>query len=535
MSTQARTASLEPVLGSSTLSIGRAARGVGGVLLLAAVYYVTAKIGQALRYTGSVAAVWPPVGIGLGALYLLGLQWWPGIFVGELAVNLELLVGPGSLPVISVVGQQAGNMAEIVVGALLLRRLLGPRASLDRTTEVAGMLVAVGTATAISATVGTFSMHAGGVIGTSGLGSFWRTWWLGDTAGALVVLPLVLAWAHAPRAAWRRLRTLEGALMIAAVAGLAIVAVSAGAPLTYMVFPALIWAAFRFGPSGATLAVAIVALLTIGITADDLGLFSKQAIDERTLGTQLYIIVAALTALFVAAVVSERERGARLLATAKQREGERAIEERHRIARDLHDSVSQALFSALLETRAAQKTLESDRSYTNGSAPVARALVAVGELIRSAQNEMRALIFELGQNPVEEGLVPALTDLARTVSERDGVPVNVYGPQRGIPLSTRAQVELFAIAREALANVVKHARAGEVWIRVAVDDSRVSLQVADDGRGFENSIEPPGHFGLASMRSRASELGGVLTIDGGPGLGTVVHVTVPVAEGLDGR
>src|SRR5262249_26524228 len=157
-------------------------------------------------------------------------------------------------------------------------------------------------------------------------------------------------------------------------------------------------------------------------------------------------------------------------------------------------------------------------------------------LIRTAQNEMRALIFELGQNPVEGGLVPALSDLARTVSERDGLPVNVYGPQRGIPLPTRAQVELFAIAREALANVVKHAGASEAWLGVRVDDISVSMQVADDGRGFESSIEPRGHFGLASMRSRARGLGGALSIDGGPGLGTVVHVVLPAAsDGLDAR
>src|SRR5262249_18388404 len=155
---------------------------------------------------------------------------------------------------------------------------------------------------------------------------------------------------------------------------------------------------------------------------------------------------------------------------------------------------SQALFSALLETRAAQKAVGRD-----GSLPIERALVAVGDLIRTAQNEMRALIFELGQNPVEGGLVPALSDLARTVSDRDGLPVDVYRPQGGIPLPTRAQVELFAIAREALANVVKHAGASEAWIRVAVDDISVSMQVADDGRGFESSIEPRGHFGLASM------------------------------------
>jgi integral membrane sensor domain MASE1 len=86
------------------------------------------------------------------------------------------------------------------------------------------------------------------------------------------------------------------------------VTVLSDAPLTYLTFPALIWAAFRFGPPGVTLCTAIVAGVTIGITADQLGAFYKQPIDNRTLSTQLYILVAALTSLFLRAVVAERRR-----------------------------------------------------------------------------------------------------------------------------------------------------------------------------------------------------------------------------------
>src|SRR5207249_3220677 len=135
-------------------------------------------------------------------------------------------------------GQQTGNMAEIIVGAVLLRQLIGPRAALDRVEQVGGMLVALATATAISATVGTVSMLAGGVIGTSEVGTFWRTWWLGDTSGGLVVLPLMLVWVHDPLGAWRRIRTWEGAVLIVAVAALGAIAVSTDEPVTYMVFPA---------------------------------------------------------------------------------------------------------------------------------------------------------------------------------------------------------------------------------------------------------------------------------------------------------
>src|SRR4029453_12739383 len=101
------------------------------VLLLAAAYYAAAKLGQSLRYTASVSAIWLPAGVGIAALYLWGLRWWPGGFLAELVVNGELFVAHHALPLGSLFGQQAGNMAEVILGAVLLRRLIGPRAALD--------------------------------------------------------------------------------------------------------------------------------------------------------------------------------------------------------------------------------------------------------------------------------------------------------------------------------------------------------------------------------------------------------------------
>jgi signal transduction histidine kinase len=500
------------------------ARYVAGVLALAVAYYAAAKVGQTLRYTASVAAIWPPAGLGIAALYLWGLRWWPGVFVGELVVNGELLVDDTALPLGSLVGQQAGNMAEIVVGAVLLRRLIGPRAALDRAQQVGGMLVALGIATAISATFGTASMLAGGVIGESDIAKFWRTWWLGDTSGGLVVLPLLLVWAPNPAAAWRRIRTWEGAALIVAVALLGLVALPSDEPVTYLVFPALIWAAFRFGPPGASLSIAIAAGVAIGFTANDVGAFSKQPIDHQTLSTQLYIFVAALTTLFLSAVVSERERSAAELAEAKRHEGERAVAERHRIARDLHDSVSQALFSTVLHTRTAQKALKGEGVSPTG--PLGRALDAIGELTRGAQSEMRALIFQLGRDGVEDGLVPALASHASRLGARHGLAIDVQGPE-DLGLSHRAETQLFGIGREALANVVKHAGASNAWVRVEPRARAVLVVIGDDGRGFDPAAGHPGHFGLESMRSRARELGAVLTISSTPGDGTVVRVEVP--------
>jgi signal transduction histidine kinase len=504
-----------------TVAQSPSARYAAGLLALAAAYYGSAKIGQTLRYTASVTAIWPPAGVGIAALYLWGLRWWPGVFLGELAVNGELLVNDTTIPLGSLIGQQAGNMAEILVGALLLRRLIGRRAALDRAEQVGGMVAALGIATAISATVGTTSMLLGGVIGGAEAPTFWRTWWLGDTAGALVVVPLALAWVPDPAAAWRRIRTWQGALMIAATVGLGVLAFSIGGRLAYMVFPALIWAAFRFGPAGATLSIAIAAGVAVGFTAHQAGPFSTQPIDLRTLSTQVYIVVAALTTFFLSALVLERERAAAELAEAKRHEDDRAMNERHRIARDLHDSVSQALFSTVLHTRTAQR--EVKREGLTPSGQLEQSLDAIGELSTGAQNEMRALIFELGHDAVEDGLVAALTRHASMLRTRHGLDIDVQGPER-LALSLRTQTELFNIAREALANVVKHAGASKAWVHVEPRSGRVLVEIRDDGSGFDPAAGHPGHFGLESMHSRADELGGVLTISSAPRTGTVVRV-----------
>ena len=504
-------------------------RQIAGYLALAAAYYGVAKLGQTLRYTASVSAIWPPAGLGIAALYLFGLSWWPGIFIAELMVNSELHLTHSAIPIASLAGQQAGNMAEVIVGAWLLRRLIGPRAALDRASQVSGLILAVGAATAISATVGTISMLAGGVIDRSEVPTFWRTWLLGDTAGALVVLPLILTWLRDPRSAWNRIRTVEGVLLICSVGLLAAVSVGSHAPLTYLIFPALIWAAFRFGPTGVTLSTAVMAVMTIGLTAHDLGAFSNQQIDERTLSTQLYILVSALTALFLSAVVSEQRRSAAELAESKRRETERGLEERRRIARDLHDSVSQALFSSVLHTRAAQRVLAEEGGDLSNK--LGQVLATVSDLTKRAQTEMRKFIFEWGPDGIEAGLVTALTRHVSSLPEDAELRVDVDGPEERMPLTRTTETQLYGIGREALANVVKHARASAAQIRIEADATRVIVEIEDDGCGFDPASVQPGHFGLESMRSRAEEIGADLNISSARGRGTIVRVELPVENG----
>jgi signal transduction histidine kinase len=319
--------------------------------------------------------------------------------------------------------------------------------------------------------------------------------------------------------------------VIAGVTAVSIVGFSAEEPIRYVVFPTLIWAAFRFGAPGATLSIAITAGVAIGVTANDVGPFFEQPIDQRTLNTQLYIWVAALTTLFLGAVVSERERSSMELAEARRTEGARAMEERRRIARDLHDSVSQALFSTVLHTRTAQKALAQEGA--GPSEPVGRSLDTIAELTRSVQREIRSLIFELRRDRVDDGLVAALTRHASALGATDGLTIDVRGPGPRLALPEHVEAQLSAIGREALANVQRHAGASAALVRVEAQQGQVILEVRDNGRGFDPAARHPGHFGQDSMRSRAAEIGGRITIMSAPGSGTLVRVTVPA--GTDGN
>src|SRR4051812_30148827 len=280
--------------------------------LLAAVYYVAAKIGLRLAYlNGTVTALWPPIGVGIAALMLYGTRLWPGIVIGD------LLVGDFSTPLGTVLGQTVGNTLEVVVAAMLLRRLTGGSAPMDRVRDVFALVAAGAVGTAISASFGTTSLRLGGVIGSGEVAEVWRTWWLSDFCGALVVAPLLLTWASRAYPRLGRRELLEGAALLVILVLLAELPSQRDVP--YVVFPALIWAALRFGPRGAATALVVVAGLTIWNTAHNAGPFVRDSITDSLLSSQLFLAAAALTALVLAAVTAERTRAADALVANEER------------------------------------------------------------------------------------------------------------------------------------------------------------------------------------------------------------------------
>ena len=203
--------------------------------------------------------------------------------------------------------------------------------------------------------------------------------------------------------------------------------------------------------------------------------------------------------------------------------GKAALEERQRLARELHDSVSQALYGIALGSRTARTLLDREAHPDR----VAEWLEYVLSLSEAGLTEMRALIFELRPESLEtEGLIAALKQQAAALKARHEIPVHAtLGEEPDLPLEKKEA--LYRIAQEALHNIVKHAHASKADLKLECGAGDIALEISDDGAGFDLSEDFSGHLGLKSMRERVARLGGTLQIESAPGEGTRIHALIP--------
>jgi PAS domain S-box-containing protein len=212
-----------------------------------------------------------------------------------------------------------------------------------------------------------------------------------------------------------------------------------------------------------------------------------------------------------------------------------ALEERQRLARELHDSVSQVLYGVGLGTRTARTLLDRAVGAPELKSSLAEPLDYVLSLAEAGLAEMRALIFELRPDSLErEGLVAALSRQSTALRARHKLEVHAEFCEEPA-LSFEVKEALYRIAQESLNNAVKHAQANRVDIQLKEDDGVVMLQVRDDGIGFDPEIQYSGHMGLNSMHERAAQIEGTLEIESKAGQGCVVRVRVAAPDRLDAR
>ncbi len=280
------------------------------VLAIAGAYYVGARFGLGLALGDSTAsAVWPPSGIALAALLLLGLRYWPAIFLGAFLAELGSL---HHLPAALTIG--AGNTLEAVAGAFAVRTWASGVRAFRRPRDVFAFLGLAGLATPIiAATIGSWSLVGFGLVDAADGAAIWRTWWQGDAAGAIVLAPVLVLWATPSPPERLPARRLESAAAFACV--LAVGAVVWGPwaldafgarPYAFVTTPFLVWVAVRLGARMTSLAVLTLDSIALWGTLAGSGPFVLDDPHESLLYLQGFLVTAALLTLPTAALAHQQ-------------------------------------------------------------------------------------------------------------------------------------------------------------------------------------------------------------------------------------
>jgi PAS domain S-box-containing protein len=303
-----------PLVSRASVPLARPAAYVLKVAALAVVYYAAARLG--LRYASigqSISLVWPPTGIALAGLIILGRSYWPGVAVGAFLANAGTAV-----PLAAAAAIAAGNTLEAIVAASLLVRATGSHPRLDAMRTVRALvLVAAPLGAIVSALVGVTALVIAGALPPAGAVSAEAVWWTGDVLGALVVAPLLLAWVLVPPTPSAARGPLEIALLclgtvLAVEIGLSHVlpvpALLLRLDYLYLLFPFVVWAALRFGSRGASLMTFTVSVVAVWRTVQGGGPLNTATTGGTLLAVACYLGVVAVTGLLLAAAVThERE------------------------------------------------------------------------------------------------------------------------------------------------------------------------------------------------------------------------------------
>jgi two-component system, NarL family, sensor histidine kinase FusK len=493
--------------------------------LLAALYFGTAKLGLSLdAVSGFATAVWPPAGLALGALVLWGSRLWPGIALGAFCVNVS-----AGAPVVVAAGMAAGNTLEALLGTYFLRRL-GFSPALERLQDVGGLVVhAAAFSTLVSATIGVSSGWLGGVIASPHYVQAWSTWWLGDLVSVLVVAPLVFSWTMRPRRYLSPRRTAELGAWFVCLGAISLLVFgnllgTHKIDIVYLFFPLLSWAALRFGSAGAATATGLVSIIAIWGTAQGLGPFVHETLQESFRPLQAFMGIAAVSSLVFAAAVTEHHRAVddwlrrqHLEAFARQIVEAQEAERRH-LARELHDEIGQMLTGLRLLLHTALRAPSADAAERLGEL---QALVQdLIERVRDLARELRPPMLD------DLGLLPALEDLFERYTKQTGIQVAFEHTEGEEPMAPAMETAVYRIVQEALTNVARHAGVREARVWLWTDAETVGVQIEDHGCGFDPR-HTRGTSGLSGMRERAAALGGQLMLESSPGRGTCIRATWP--------
>jgi signal transduction histidine kinase/ActR/RegA family two-component response regulator len=341
-----------------------------GILTL--LYFIAGKIGLNLALVhASASPIWPPAGIALAILLLVGYRTWPAIFIGAFLVNLTTA---GNIPTSICIA--SGNTLEAVCGAWLVNRFAGGARVFDRPQDVFKFALAAMASTIISPSLGTTSLALGGFADWTNYGAIWLTWWLGDATGDLIFAPLILLWSVAPTWRWNRREALEVGILLLLLFVLAEmvfggwISISArNYPVSFLCGPIVLWTAFRFTQRETATGIFILSAIAIWGTLHGYGPFVTETENQSLLTLQAWTAVLTLTAMALSAGMMERRR-----AEAALQEQKAVVEAANRTKDNFLAMLSHELRTPLTPVMAALDTLETEPSE-GGESKAALAMI----------------------------------------------------------------------------------------------------------------------------------------------------------------
>ena len=459
----------------------------GGILTV--LYFVAAKLSLQLAFLhASASPVWPPAGIALAALLLLGYRFWPAIFVGAFLVNLTTAGN-----VFTSLGIATGNTLEAITGAWLMHRFAGGAQAFDRAQNVFKFALVVLVSTLVSPTIGLTGLALAGYADWATYGAVWVTWWLGDATGDFIVAPLLILWYAAPARRWDRAALLEVILLFLLLFALGQLVFGGWLPLSSRNYPIasicgpiVIWTAFRFTPRETATGIFILSALAVWGTLHGYGPFALENVNESLLTLQASTAILIITAMALAAGMAERRR-----AEAALEQQRATVEAANRTKDNFLAMLSHELRTPLTPVLAALDTLKTERQ------PPA---------------ELDATLAMMRRNiELESQLIDDLLDLTRITKDKLQLQFE--------PLDAHHAIEnvVEMCAAEATAKklqVRRHFQATD--FRVMADPAKFQQIIWNL---FKNAIKFSGEGGIITLSS-ANHLPQILTIGvGDTGIG----------------
>jgi signal transduction histidine kinase len=539
-------------------------------LIVGTAYYLGAKTGFALTFQPHpVSTLWPPNSILFAALLLSRKRSWWFLLLAAFPAHLLVQLS-ADIPTTMILCWFVSNCTEALIGASLLRYLTKAEVCFDNTRHVSMFILASFVAPFLSS----FLDAAFVMFNQFGVSSYWAVFRMrvsSNILASLTLVPLILIWRHVElfslrSTTWKRY--FEAGLLGTGflVTGLvSIISRSAGRntrpALVYLPLPLLLWAAIRFGPRGSSAALVIVTVFEIWGAIHGLGPFATESAEMNALSVQLFLILASMPLMFLAALIKEREAAQeatsqkeeclRLALNGAQQSSQALIDsqerlkeshhhvrkllgrvidiqesERRRISRELHDDLNQKIATLSLGISRLKRKLPMKDEQLVGE------LDQLRETANGLTNEVRRLSHQLHPAVLEHlGLVTALQSYIDSFTDEEEIDVQFIAEIGDERISFQTSICLYRVAVEALRNVSRHSGGKSAVISLRRHNDVLELQVSDAGKGFDvDSFKQGGGLGLISIEERLRLVQGSCEIQSTRDGGTTLVARVPLTN-----